>query len=661
MSSNVITVAVPKPLYQTFEYLLPATIAAESVQPGMRVEVPFGTRKLVGVVLAIGEPGSGGRGYKLKKVEQVLDDQPLLSEEILNLTQWAANYYHAPIGEVVVNTIPKRFRQSKFSNPIGNNAVAPEMSQFSNLKQHVLNPEQQQALESIQAKSGFQVNLLFGITGSGKTEVYLQAMQQVLAQQKQALILVPEIGLTPQIVARISQAYDLPMSVLHSGLTDRQRAEAWLSAVTGEAKIIVGTRSSIFTPLPDLSLIVIDEEHDLSFKQQSGFRYHARDVAIKRAKELDIPVILGSATPSLESYANAEQGRYQLLKLTERAGGAKTPLISLLNIQDQKLQSGLSELLLKTMQRHLDKEGQVLLFLNRRGFAPILMCHHCGWIKHCDRCDSPMTVHINQKLYCHQCDAIRPMPARCEECQGEELFTVGVGTEQLEETVTQLFPDKKVLRIDRDSTRKKGAMDEKLAAIHAGEADILIGTQMLTKGHHFANLTLVAVVNADNGLFSYDFRALEYLGQQIVQVAGRAGREDKSGEVVIQTHQPNHSLLNYLLQAGYEKFLQALLKERQAAILPPFSYQAALIAKAVSKSAVLAFLHEASDLLSASEQLEVFGPSLHNLKKIAGKFEGEILLQSTSRRVLQQVLHQWQAQLVTLKSATRVKWVFDVR
>ncbi|MCG6935565.1 MAG: primosomal protein N' [Proteobacteria bacterium] len=529
---------------------------------------------------------------------------------------------------------------------------------------HHLNDAQQAAVSAIQSGAqGFQAFLLDGVTGSGKTEIYLRAIEPILAAGRQALVLVPEIGLTPQLVNRFRRRLATPVAVLHSGLNDQERLGAWLSAARGEAGVVIGTRSALFTPLARPGILIVDEEHDLSFKQQDGFRYSARDLAVVRARHSHIPVVLGSATPALESLDNCARGRFTRLHLPERAGIATPPEFSLIDVRNQKLEHGLSAQLLSHMQTHLASGGQVMLFINRRGFAPVLMCHACGWHARCDRCDAHMTVHQNaHRLRCHHCGSERPLPVTCPECGGEELIHMGYGTQRVAEALATRFPDTPVLRIDRDTTRRRGAMQAMLTQIKQGDVQILVGTQMLAKGHHFPRLTLVALLDADYGLFSADFRAAERLGQLVLQVAGRAGRAERPGEVLIQTHHPDSALLQSLLGHDYYRFAQALLAERQAAELPPFSHLALLRAEAVNAEAPLQFLDEARQLAGQAghRDVELFGPMPAPMERRAGRNRAQLLLQSRSRGALQQLLGPWLMQLEKLKSGRKVRWSIDV-
>lgn len=529
-----------------------------------------------------------------------------------------------------------------------------------------LNSDQKNALETITGTDGFRTFLLYGVTGSGKTEVYLQAIANILRQNKQVLILVPEIGLTPQTVARFKARFNLPIQLLHSNLTDQQRLLAWLNARNGNARIIIGTRSAIFTPFHDLGLILVDEEHDSSLKQQEGFRYHARDLSLLRAQRLNIPVILGSATPSLESIQNARSGRYTLLQLHERAGGAQPPHFNLLDIRQQPLETGLSQTLINTMHTHLGRGMQVLLFLNRRGFSPALTCHDCGSIIDCSRCDAHMTLHRNPpRLHCHHCERTTPIPLQCPTCGSTNLKPTGIGTERVEDTLNAQFPDVPVLRVDRDSTQRRDSLDEIMTQVHSGEPCILLGTQILAKGHHFPKVTLVAILDADAGLFSADFRGMEKTAQLIVQVAGRAGRADHPGEVVLQSNHCDHPMLTALIREGYLSFAEHELALRSHARLPPFSYQIRLHAEAPRDGWAEAFLGLVrrdlqSHLRQINSPIQLSGPFPAAMERRAGMVRADLLLTAPQRVPLQQLLPQLIAQLEGTNSGHRVRWTIDV-
>lgn len=527
-----------------------------------------------------------------------------------------------------------------------------------------LNEAQQSAVDAIAAKPGFGAFLLEGITGSGKTEVYLHAIRRVLDAGHQALVLVPEIALTPQLVSRFRARFpDVPTVTLHSAMNDSERADAWLRAQRGLARIVIGTRSAVFTPLPEAGLIVVDEEHDGSFKQHEGLRYSARDMAVWRARELDVPVVLGSATPSLESLLNVRTRRYQDLQLPERTGTAVHPSMHLVDIRGRRLHHGLCEDLLARMQRHLDDGNQVLLFLNRRGYAPVLQCHDCGWISACSRCDARMTLHREDKrLRCHHCAHEQRVPERCPTCNSEQVQPVGIGTERLEETLTERFPEAPMVRIDRDATRRKGTLDKLLAKAESGAARILVGTQMLAKGHHFPGVTLVVVVDADGGLFSADFRASERMAQLILQVAGRAGRAERPGEVMIQTHCPDHPLLLKLVHEGYPAFADAALAEREAVGLPPYAHIALLRAEATDEQAPAAFLEAAGELAHGAHAALVsyLGPVPAPMPRRAGRWRAQAMIRAPQRSPLQRCLGEMVPKLGALPEARKVRWSIDV-
>ncbi|MDR3479049.1 MAG: primosomal protein N' [Gammaproteobacteria bacterium] len=526
-----------------------------------------------------------------------------------------------------------------------------------------LNPDQQAALTAIQSHlDAFQVFLLDGVTGSGKTEVYLQAITDVLAKQKQVLVLVPEIGLTPQTIQRFRQRFAVPVVALHSGLTDKERLNAWVAAKSGAARIIIGTRSAIFSPFANLGLIVVDEEHDLSFKQQDGFRYHARDLAIMRAHSHEIPIILGSATPSLETLARAMQGRYQHLRLPERAGVAEQPTFCVLDIRNIQMEEGLSPSLVNAMREHLNNGDQVMLFLNRRGFAPILMCHACGWMAKCKRCDARMTFHHDpRRLHCHHCDSRKPIFKQCEVCKAPDLQIIGLGTERLEIAIQKHFPDFSIARIDRDSTQRKGSMENILESIHSGEHRILIGTQMLAKGHHFPNVTLVGIIDTDGGFFSSDFRAIERMGQLVLQVSGRAGRVSKPGTVVIQTHHPDNPLLHQLIRESYYYFATTLLKEREMASMPPYAFLALFRAEAQSMEHAMQFLQQIKDVAKRlGENIPIWGPVPAPMARRAGRFRVQLLLQAKQRPHLQRCLTRLLPEIEKLRGKQQVRWSLDV-
>jgi len=550
---------------------------------------------------------------------------------------------------------------------------------------HELNEAQQTAVNAVTGKavntSEFKAYLLEGITGSGKTEVYLGMIQAMLEQGKQVLVLVPEIGLTPQMVQRFEAFLQTRVAALHSGLNDSERHCAWHLIRTGKINVLLGTRSAVFTPFKNLGLCIIDEEHDLSYKQQEGFRYSARDMIVQRAYREKVPVVLGSATPSLETLHNAKTGRYEHLHLKQRAGVAKLPTLKLLDIRGEKVQEGVSRPLKTAMTKHLEAKSQVLLFLNRRGFAPVLMCHDCGWQAACPSCDANMTFHrvydANQPdadlgyLQCHHCDEQMAKPTCCPSCGSEEFVKVGQGTERLEETIKEWFPDKRILRVDRDTTRLKGSMAELTGIAQRGEADILIGTQMLAKGHDFPNVTLVGLLDIDQGLFSADYRASERMAQLVLQVSGRAGRAEKPGEVLIQTHHPDHPLLTTLVKNGYTAFANKALEERQKAKLPPYKYQILIRAEATHPNDGMAFLHSLKAGLenywqqwrnanAVEDNIDFWGPVSAPMLRRQGRYRYQLMLQSTNRADIHKLLAEIHPHIYSSPLTRKVRWSIDV-
>ncbi|MVW74569.1 primosomal protein N' [Pseudomonas xionganensis] len=531
-----------------------------------------------------------------------------------------------------------------------------------------LNAEQRAASEAIRAGAGqFNAFLLAGVTGSGKTEVYLQLIRETLEAGKQALVLIPEINLGPQTLVRFEQRFNARIALLHSAVNDRERLDAWLAARDGEADIIIGTRSALFTPMQRPGLIIIDEEHDASYKQQEGLRYHARDLAVVRAHQENIPIVLGSATPSLESLHNAHNGRYTLLQLRERAGGAKQPRFLRLDVKSRPLDSGISGPMQQAIAQTLQAGQQVLVFLNRRGFAPTLLCHDCGWLSECPRCDARMTVHQrSRELRCHHCGHVERQPSNCPKCNNVDLRPVGAGTERAEERLEILFPDVPVLRVDRDSTSRKEAMTSLFNRVQRGEPCILVGTQMLAKGHHFPRVTLVAILDADGGLFSADFRASERMAQLIVQVAGRAGRAEEPGRVIIQSHLADHPLLVQLTEQGYFAFAEQALSERRSAGLPPFCHLALLRAEAHKPGQAEAFLDQAcgeAELLLEELGLggiELLGPVPAPMERRAGRYRAQLLVQANARAPLHRLLSRWTQSLEQMPSGRAVRWSLDV-
>ncbi|WP_045728604.1 primosomal protein N' [Xanthomonas sp. GPE 39] len=714
-------VALPLPLPQLFDYLPPQGSALTQGDIGRRVQVPFGNRQMSGVVAALGEaeesPG-------LRAALAWLDPVPLLHGELADSLRWLARYSHAPLGEVLATALPvtlrrgeplpdthawawrlteagaghrtrpgtrpHRFAQLLATGPLHEEQLDQAMHDWRGAartlakRNHaeritvaadtsapqpqtgpMANPEQQAAIDALLAAPGFSAFLLDGVTGSGKTEVYLQAITACLARGRQALVLVPEIGLTPQTLARFRARLGVPVHALHSGLTDNERARVWTAAWRGEARVVVGTRSAVFLPLPQAGLIVIDEEHDGSYKQQDGIRYHARDFALIRAKALDVPVLLGSATPSLESLHNANSGRYVHLRLTRRAGEARPPTVRVLDVRKRPLQDGLSPEVLAGIGTTLAEGGQILVFKNRRGYAPVLLCHDCGWTAPCQRCSTPlhttpMTVHAGgRRLQCHHCGARQPAPLACPDCGSLALQPQGIGTERLEERLVQAFPEVPVLRIDRSTTQRRDALETQLATL-GNVPGILVGTQILAKGHDLPQLSRVVVVGIDEGLFSADFRASEKLAQQLIQVAGRAGRATRPGDVWLQTHHPGHPLLEILVHGGYHAFAAAELAQREAAGFPPFAHLALLRAEAKQVEHANAFLAAVRALLPAHDQVQRFGPMPAPMPRRAGFQRTQLLLSASTRRALHHLLDATVPTIHALPQARRVRWSLDV-
>ncbi|GAB7530936.1 primosomal protein N' [Pseudomonas sp. 3A(2025)] len=595
---------------------------------------------------------------------------PKQREALATLAQHPHGVAHQVLGKLMLNKDSLNLLLAKGLVEIEVRSQAPGARHEHWLAQPELplNPEQSAACEAINAgMDSFHAFLLAGVTGSGKTEVYLQLIRQVLEAGKQALVLIPEINLGPQTLARFEQRFNARIALLHSAVNDRERLDHWLAARDGDADIIIGTRSALFTPMKNPGLIIIDEEHDGSYKQQEGLRYHARDLAIVRARQENIPIVLGSATPSLESLHNAYTGRYGLLRLTQRAGGAKQPRFLRLDVKSRPLDSGISGPMQQAIAQTLAAGQQVLVFLNRRGFAPTLLCHDCGWLSGCVRCDARMTVHQRSgELRCHHCGHVERVPRQCPSCGQVDLRPIGAGTERAEERLGILFPDYPVLRVDRDSTSRKDAMNQLFATIQRGQPCILVGTQMLAKGHHFPRVTLVSILDADGGLFSGDFRASERMAQLIVQVAGRAGRAEEPGKVIIQTHLADHPLLIQLTEQGYFAFAEQALSERRAAGLPPFAHLALLRAEAHKPGQAEQFLDEAcAEAEILLEQIspggiELLGPVPAPMERRAGRYRAQLLLQANARAPLHRLLGAWLLVLEQLPSGRQVRWSLDV-
>ena len=715
----ILEVAIKLPLHRTFDYLLEPH---QQVEPGMRVSVNFGNRKCTAIALQK-KNHTDVPEAKLKAVLSVLDTHPVFSAQQLQFLRFVAQYYCHPIGDTLFTALPAVLRDG--GNPDKTQIPLLSLSEkgqtlptlrskkqqallsqlheggaikLSELKalgfaqqtirgleqkglieQHIehecnwsqqpleldkkprLNDQQATICSAINAQQGYRTFLIEGVTGSGKTEVYLQCLEQVLAAGQQALILVPEIGLTPQTVNRFKKRFkNIPIDLWHSNLTDNERMHTWRRAEKGSSALVIGTRSAVFLPFQRLGMIVVDEEHDGSFKQQEGLRYHARDLAAFRAHQLQCPLILGTATPALDTLNKAITNKYQLLSLTKRAQTQQDNKFELVDMKGQPEQGGFSAMSLHWMEKTLARGKQVMVFLNRRGFAPTLMCHECGWLNTCRHCSTSATYHRSlNRLVCHHCGEQDFVPQQCPDCGSTQIMPAGIGTEQLESFLSERFNDTPITRIDRDSTRRKGSLENALEEINQGGARILVGTQMLAKGHHFADVSLVIILDVDSGLYSCDFRATEQMAQLITQVAGRAGRAGEAGTVLLQTHFPEHPLLQDLINNGYGDFARYALQEREEAMLPPFAHLTIIRAEATNQNTVLRFL---SDLVPASPYpgIQLLGPIPAPLERIAGKYRYQLHIHAQKRTVLRDYLSQLASYITAHESANKVRWSIDV-
>lgn len=678
--SRWLRVALDVPLPGLFDYR-----CDEDVEPGLRVIVPFGRRKLVGVVAELADAPGMDPG-KVKAVEQVLRDLPPFAPDWMRMARFAAEYYQRPLGEVMLPVLPpplrkpsayqgKRSGQGPVARRDAAQAKRASRAVAASEQAPALHPEQQAAVDAIAALHRFKPVLLHGVTGSGKTEVYLHVARAVLAAGRQVLLMVPEINLTPQLEAALRARFEpligaSGLAVLHSGLADGERIESWSRVQRGQARLLLGTRMSIFAPMPELGLIVVDEEHDPSYKQQEGLRYSARDLAVWRAHDLDIPVVLGSATPSLESWQHAERGHYLRLTLQNRASASRLPDVRLVDTRRLQMKQGLSPQLVEALGERLARGEQSLVFLNRRGYAPVLHCGSCGWVSHCPRCSTFTVLHRTEgrpgyRLHCHHCGYQGTVPRACPECGDQDLLPMGRGTQRVEEHLAELFPQARIARIDADSTRKKGSAQALFASVHAGEVDILVGTQMVSKGHDFTRLGLVGVLNADSMLFAHDFRAPERLFAQLMQVAGRAGRHTANGEVIVQTGYPEQPVYQALKRHDYAGFARDMLQEREATGLPPYAYQALLTAEARALQQALAFLQRARDVadqagLPALDAVTRYDPVPLRVVRVAHVERAQLLVESTHRPALQVFLAAWSAWLPQIASEMRVRWQLEV-
>ena len=648
---QITEVAIPVPLHNTFDYL-----CKEKVVIGSRVKVPFGSKKVTGIVLSHKDKSSFS---KLKEVEEVIDHEALLSKEILEFLTWSANYYHYPIGEVLSNAIPKNLRNGKPALLKKPSEAHVKLSSTD----IQLTTEQSFAInEVLKSSSEFNGFLLHGVTGSGKTEVYLNITERLLKTGKQVLVLVPEIGLTPQMISRFEERIEGKVVAVHSQLNDTQKQDAYLLAKNGDAKVILGTRSAIFTPIPNLGLVIVDEEHDNSFKQQSNFRYSARDLSFMRAKFANVPLILGTATPSLETLKNVIEKKLARLTLTSRPGEAIMPSIDLIDMRSQPSEP-LSKPLIARIKHYLSESRQVMLFINRRGYAPIYYCTDCGWQSECTSCDSRLVYHRSiNRLKCHHCGLEKSPESSCPSCSSKELKILGYGTERLEENLESFFPSTEIIRIDRDTTRKKKAFATHLKKINSGEPCIIIGTQMLAKGHDFSNLAFVGILDVDVGLMSTDFRATEHLAQLLVQVSGRCGRGKYKGEVNIQTRYPNHPIFKFVKDSRYTEYAKTLLLERKDTKLPPFAHQALICANAKNKNLAENFLTEVARLINSIEieSVEIWGPVPGVIERKSDYYYFNLYLQSEDRGRLRRLIQTFYQHVETIKVSSSVRWFVDI-
>ena len=712
--------AVPTPLRRLFDYWPPEN-GELTPQPGIRVKLPFGSRSIVAIVLAHGT-NTDVDPKRLRRVASVIDTEPIFPPPLLELLTWSATYYQHPLGEVLPLGLSPGERRGKpehpldepglmlnergrglpegaphqaprqaalvkrlaagpisfkqlvaegFSRALGNALIAKDLaipctvantSYWQERNPHLpANAEQATAIEAITAALGqFSVHLLYGITGSGKTEVYLQCIAACLKQGRQVLLLLPEIALTPQTLARFEARFDAPVVALHSGIGDTARDRAWAAARSGQAAIVLGTRSTVFVPLNKPGLIIVDEEHDAAFVQQDGLRYSARDVAIKRAQLEDCPVILGSATPSLESWLNADRNRYQRHVLTQRAGASALPMQRLIDIRGLELTAGLSRELLDAVDHTLRDGNQVLLFLNRRGFAHALVCHDCGWSSECGHCDARMTLHkLPPGLQCHHCGDRIALPKRCPGCHSNRLLGTGLGTQQAEAFLNEHFADYQVIRVDSDTMGTREAMPKLIERLDTGEPVLLVGTQMLSKGHHFPHVTLVAIVDADALLFSPDFRGEERLLQLMTQVSGRAGRAGKPGSVLIQTRQPEHTLIRDL-DAPYHAQLATLLSLRAESALPPYGALGVIRCDSKTRPAGLDFLQRVKARVTAVGTCRMIGPLPAAMARRKDRYRSQLVVAGPSRSAVAALMSSLVAEAEATRHSGNLSWSVDI-
>ena len=717
----IVKVAIfpPAPIDHYLDYLLPDGV--KDIKLGLRVSIKVGSQKKLGLVMEKSDH-TELEAHRLRCIDSMVDANPIISTDMLKLIRWTADYYHHPIGRVLLQTLPVFFRQGKLLEQyvpkfwfaqegmdlkqLVRTPIQAQLYEFL-LQNHLaseslldetferwrpsakslrgkgfidyhraestaisvatalsLKQEQQVVLERLCANTQeFSCHLLEGVTGSGKTEVYMQLVANIIQSGKQALVLVPEIGLIAQTLRRFEQRFGTAVAAYHSDMNKLQRQYSWYGACSGDIKIVIATRSGVFIPFVKMGVIIVDEEHDTSYKQNDWLRYHARDLAVKRAQLLGIPVLLGSATPSLESLHHTIEKKYHHHQLMQRIGKAGLPKYEVINLCQQTVRNGLSLRLIEMMRQCLDRREQVLLFLNRRGYAPKVVCHNCGQVVGCPNCDVPLTYHAyNNTLLCHHCGNNITRPDVCRACGNGALQTLGVGTERIESELRVLFPDTQTARIDADSTQGKGELNKRLEAVRDGSAGILVGTQMISKGHHFPNVTLTGIINVDNRLFSNDFRGVERLGQTIVQVAGRSGRGDKPGVVALQTYHPENESLQRLIRHGYYDLSRFLLPLREHALMSPYRFLALLQAESKDKKHAMHFLELAANQINhyAGSELEVLGPIPMALEKRKGFHRTQLLMNASSRMVLHRVLTQVLPSIRAAEQAGKTRWYLDI-
>lgn len=723
----ILKVALPVPMDAEYDYLPPPGVPAEHLVPGIRLEVPFGRQKKTGLLLSLADRSDLPTERLRPALGILDESPLLSPKDLELLRWASRYYHHPlgdtvftalstalrsgkaasgrkdrrliPIREKSSGAPPLRGPRQKMLLALLNQSpegltsetirqeqlgaaartlidkglaawVEREATPLSGARPEnitpglPLNSAQERALNLLSAALGcFSVNLLYGVTGSGKTEVYLRLVEKALSQGRQSLVLLPEINLTPQLEARFRARLATAICILHSGLSEKERLHAWTAFQKGECQVLLGTRSALFTPAPHLGLIILDEEHDASFKQQEGFRFSAREAAIMRGHIEGVPIVLGSATPAMETLANVARGKFRRIDLPDRAGEAKPPTFQVIDIRAEFLEEGLSARLIAAIRETLARKEQVLLFVNRRGFAPVQTCHACGWVATCRHCDTRLVTHQSEAiLRCHHCGFQQAIPGKCPGCKSDQLVLLGLGTERIEEALTRLFPSQRVVRIDRDTTRRKGQLETYLESVHSGETDILIGTQMLAKGHHFPDVTLVGILDVDGGLFSSDFRASERTAQLILQVAGRAGRAHRPGHVLLQTRHPGHPVIDALIHRGYESFSAVCLEERELLALPPFSHQALIRADAPRQDTVSLFLQNLVKAISplASAEVLILGPVPSPMERRGNRYRWQVLLQSGQRNDLHQALQQLRRHIREDPKRWNVRWSIDV-